>query len=175
MVVTPPIFTPMHREEASYQTPTHQELVRKFARNFNFLGNLIPVGAIIYVEINKVGVPAPDENVWQLCNGDEITNVNSPLRSVGIIQRFTPNLLGKHPRSAMDPNLNTQGGTYSYDLSHSHGGATGANTPPAPNTLEQDGPRRVGPTHTHSISVDLKDVVLDFPAAVKYVPYMKIV
>lgn len=175
MVTTPAIFTPIHRNETDYQVPTHEELFRKIAQNFNFLGALIPVGTIVYVEINKIGVPAPNDSIWMLCDGSEITMSASPLRSIGLISRFVPNLIGKHPRCASAEDLNPAGGSYTYNLSHSHGGQTGNNTPPAPNTLEQDGERRVGNTHTHSISADLTNVVLDFPSTIKYVPYMKVV
>lgn len=172
-VTTPAIFTPIHREEATYKGPVHEELLRKIAQNFNFLGVLVPVGTIVYVEINKVGVVAPDESIWQICDGSEITNSNSPLRSQGLISRFVPDLLGKHPRCANVSNLNPEGGTYNYDFSHSH--TTGNNTPAAPNTLGEEGGRRVGNTHTHGIKSDLANQSFDFPAAIKFVPYMKIV
>ena len=172
MITTPPIFTPIHQEEITYQDSVNEETLRKIAQNFNFLGVLVPIGTIIYVEINKVGVVAPDESIWQLCDGSEITNSNSPLRSQGIISRFVPDLLGKHPRGAVLSNSNPQGGTYSYSFDHNH--STGNNSPAAPNTLDEEGGRRVGNTHTHGIKNDLAGLTFDFPAAIKYVPYMKI-
>lgn len=174
MITVPPILTPMHDSEVRLSGPVHEELVRKIAQNLNFLGNLIPIGTIVFVEINKIGVTAPDESIWQLCDGSEITNASSPLRTVGLIQRFTPNLLGKHSRCSGDDSTNPTGGSYSYNFGHNHTGLTDINQPAPANAFEEDGPRRVGNTHVHGVSMDLTSLTFDFPKAVKYVPYMKI-
>lgn len=171
---TPPELTLMHQGEIDYQTPVHEEQIRKLIQNFNYLGVLIPVGTIIWFQLNQIGVNAPNASVWQLCDGSEITLPASPLKTIGINTRNVPNLLSKYPRPALNTTTNPTGGTQTYSVAHSHGGSTGGDDPGGSQQYEAGGNRRHRVSHTHSIDEDLGDVTVDAPAWVKLVPYMKI-
>ena len=120
----PSIFTEFDSNEVDLHVPGHEELLKKMAMNNNYLLNLMPVGAIIFVNGSQSGVTLPDINYWQLCDGSEITNPNSPIRTIGIFQRFTPNLFEKFPRGSNDTINNNSGGTHTHNLDHTH--STGA-------------------------------------------------
>jgi len=68
------------------------ELATELSSNVDAMNLLIPLGEIVPILVGIPGVPTPDANVFQLCDGSEITNANSPLRSIGGVQRFTPNM-----------------------------------------------------------------------------------
>jgi hypothetical protein len=172
----PPIFTPMHDSEINIDVPAHEEVMKKLIANFNFVGNLLPVGAVIFVNVNNVGVSIPNPNVWQECNGSKITHPDSPLRSVGVDEKFTPNLQNKYVRCATQT-LTTlpTGGNQSFDLEHDHLGGTGNDDPPGPDAYESSGDRRIRVTHSHSIDSDLQTTItVDAPAYMRLVAYMKI-
>jgi len=116
----PSIFTEYHSNEVDLHVPGHEELLKKMAMNNNFLLNLMPIGSIIYINATQIGVTLPNINYWQLCDGSEITNPNSPLRTIGIFNRFTPNFNEKYPRGANDIINNNSGGTNTHNLDHTH-------------------------------------------------------
>lgn len=173
-IVIPTILTPMHKNEIEDLVPVHEQLFQKLAANFNFLGHLYPIGAIIYLEVNTAGVAVPDTGIWQRCDGSKITHPDSPLKSIGHDERFVPNLIDKYLRCAGDENVNGLGGTQHFNFSHSHGGSTGGQDPWGPQEYEGDGDRRIQTGHGHEISGDLSERDIDYPAWVKFVAFMKI-
>ena len=174
-IVVPSVFTEFHNEELDLFNSANEEVLRKMVFNNNFLMNLLPVGSIMYIDVNKQGGDGvPDESVWQECNGSEITNPNSPLRSVGIFQRFTPDLRGKYPRGANTLTDNNSGGTHNHNLNHAHGGNTGGGGGGGTG-LEDKGDRRHAVFHTHSISSQFNNpTFIEAPAFVYFIAYMKI-
>lgn len=175
--VTPVVFTPIHDEEANVQASFNEQTVKKIIRNINFLGQLVPLGTIHTVNINQVGVSPLDPNVWQLCDGSEITNSASPLRTIGFLQNFVPNIDEKYIKAAATTSGNGQSGTWDYPVGHSHGGNTGDRSPGSPIAYQEDegdGVRRIGGGHTHSISGALGTITIDHPQWLKVAAYMKI-
>lgn len=171
----PPIYTAMHQGEIKDGVPVHEQAMRKLVANFNFFGKLMPVGVIIFVQVNQVGVTVPDSNVWQLCDGSKITHPDSPIRSIGADEKFTPNLSGKYPRCANDQLANAVGGTQTFALAHDHNGITGQDFPLPPVLYQAGGDRRHRTRHQHPISSDLGSTTVDYPKYLKYVAYLKIV
>lgn len=173
-IIIPTIFTEYHNEELDLLTPGNEELMKKMALNNNFLMNLLSLGAILYIDINKPGgIGIPSTTVFQECDGSEITNPNSPLRSVGIFQRFTPDLRGKYPRGANSDFENSSGGTHNHNLTHTHstGTAGGAGT-----GLENKGDRRHAVSHNHVIfSQFANPTFIESPKFVYLIAYMKII
>ena len=177
MIVTPAVFTPIHDEEASVEASFNEQTVKKIIRNINFLGDLVPLGTILTANINQVGAAPLDPNVWQLCDGSEITNSNSPLRTIGFIQNFVPNIDEKYIKAAPATTGNAQAGTWTFPVGHDHGGNTGDRNPSSPIAYEKDegnGVRRIGGSHTHSIGSALGNINIDFPKWLKVAAYMKI-
>lgn len=123
-VTVPAIFTPITDVEVTYKHSVSEETVRKMIQNTNLLGTLSPIGSIRMLQFNQNGAQSPDPTLMQLCNGSEILDPNSPLRTMGITQHFTPNLIGLYPRGAADEVSNNTGGFATIDLSHAHGGST---------------------------------------------------
>lgn len=179
-IVTPPILTKLHDAEIDYLTPVQEQALQKLIQNMNFLGSLIAIGSIIYVNTGQPGVAIPDPDLWQICDGTEILNPFSPLASIGIETRFTPDLRNKFARCALDADVNGTGGNNVYDAEHSHGGETGETTP-SPNVYWEGGlfgphDRRKGDTHKHDLTTALTDeITVDYPAHLKVNAYMKIV
>ena len=146
MITTPPVYSPVHKEEVDYKNPTTEEAIKKIIANNNFLLDLSPIGTIIFINTNQYGGGQPNFALWQICDGSEITNPNSPIRSIGLNQRFTPNLKDRYLKGANASNLNPTGGSQLHNLAHGH--STGG--PSAEGGGMQDkGDRRRRETHDH--------------------------
>ena len=103
------------------------ELAEAMRKNIDFLRSVCAIGEIAPIMVNIPGVPTPNPNYWQECDGSEIINENSPLRSQGAIQRFTPNMIDRYIliTPAGGQIAGQQGGYNStYAFSHNHGGRT---------------------------------------------------
>jgi hypothetical protein len=175
-VTTPPIFTPVHDEEIQFNIPAHEEVLRKLIQNYNFLANTIPVGTIIWVDISRPGVQIPDPNLWQICDGSQINNPDSPIATVGIHINNTPNLKNKLAMSANARRANPSAGLQTFNVLHNHGGATGNQNPPGLQVYDTTDNRRYQDIHTHTISDDLSaTLVVNFPYCFTTIAYMKIV
>jgi hypothetical protein len=178
-VVIPSIFTPVHDEETQKHTSTNEESVRKIIHDTNYLSNLLPLGQIIQIQINQVGVPVVDSNVWQLCDGSEIVNPLSLLRTIGINQRFTPDFPDTFIRGAPATTGNASGGSQFFPLDHGHFGGTGFDSPSGSVVYEEDGDpgaRRYRESHGHGMveGYRIGNITIDFPKWFKVAPFMKI-
>ena len=172
-IITPPVYTPVHVEETNYLQPNNEETFKKLIRNNNFLQDLAPVGTIIFVNSNQLGGGQPNSLYWQVCNGSEITNPNSPLRSIGLNLRFTPDLRDRYARGALLSNTNPTGGSHNHNLSHQH--TTGTASADG-GGLRKKGDRRRRNPHTHILNTQYNNpTVVEAPAYVYYIAYMKIV
>jgi hypothetical protein len=172
-IVIPPVYTPVHLEETDYKSSITQEVIRKLIHNSNFLQDLAPVGTIIFVNTNQLGGGQPNSAFWQLCDGSEITNPQSPLRSVGLNLRRTPDLKDLYPRGAEFSNTNPTAGSHNHNLSHSHstGGASADG-----GGLKKKGDRRRRNPHSHALAAQYNNpIVIEAPAYLYVVAYMKIV
>jgi len=104
-----------------------QELATTIHYNSLLLNTIIPIGSVIPIMTNIPGVPAPDLNIFQECDGSEITNENSPLRSIGGENRYVPNLIEHYLRVPSTFGLSGQNGGVNDStlFAHNHGGVTG--------------------------------------------------
>jgi hypothetical protein len=133
-----------------------QELAAALKLNIDFLQNLCAIGQVAPILTGIVGVPLPDANIWQLCDGSEIVNENSPLRSQGASQHFTPNMTNRFqmmvkPGGQSAGTLGGENNTYAFK--HNHGGYTGSVG------SNQDGNhshslREAAFSHNHTIAYD---------------------
>lgn len=173
MIVTPPINTPIHDIETDYNSPINEETLHKLIYNNNWLLDLRPVGSIVFINTNQFGASTPDSAVYQICDGSEITHPNSPIRSFGLNQRFTPDLRGKYPRGANNWTTNPSGGTWDHNVAHAH--STGGYSTIGNTITANKGNRRRRDQHTHSIGSALTSpLTVETPAYIVYNAYMKI-
>lgn len=172
-IIVPPIFTPIVEEEVHYPHTVSEEVVRKLAHNMNLLGKLCPLGSIRAIQLNQHGVQAPDPILLQLCDGSEITNPISPLRTVGLAQKFTPNMTGRMVRGAPDTVSNNFGGNFTIDLSHDHNGNTGLS---GGSIKGEEGDEKTSrQNHRHPIVTDMSNVEPVNPCSQLLAFYMKVV
>lgn len=171
---TPPVFTPIHIEEAKALSCANEESLKKLIRNINFLMDLVPVGKVMIFNPNQRGATIPSGSIFQYCNGDSITHPDSPIRTIGVAERHVPNAQGRVLRMAPNLSTNPMGGNQTYDFKHNHGGNTmggGA----GPFVFQAGGNRRYLPDHSHSISDDLNERTINYPRCFLAGAYMKIV
>ena len=174
---TPSQYTGVHEEEVIQSGDQLQsfteETYLKMAQNNNWLIDLRPIGTIMFINVNQLGGGAPSPLIWQECNGSEIVNSDSPLRSIGLNTNFTPDLRDRYLKCHTGEVGNPQLGSQDHDLAHNH--ATGA--PSAVGSgLENKGDRRHRVSHTHAVAVQYNNpTVFDSPAFVNMIAYMKVV
>lgn len=174
-VVKPVMFTTIHDEEVSLNRPSQEELLRKFFQNLNMLSELAIIGSIEAFALNQPGVESPDASVFQLSDGSEITDPDSPLKTVGITNRFTPDMRSRYLRAA-DASTNAgneAGGDATVNLSHSHGGTTGVHSAGLAGEEGNDDVA-VSQHHAHPINADLNSAEPLDPAYQQVAFYLKI-
>lgn len=148
MITIPVLFTPISLNETKKESSGNEETISKMIQNTNWLLELRPIGSILLINTNQFGVEAPDSNVFQYCDGSEITHPSSPLRSVGLNTRFTPDLRGKFPRCSNNYETNETGGSWEHQFSHSHSVGTQTNYGSG---VDKKGARQQEPPHSHGI------------------------
>ena len=150
-----------------------QELATLIKGNIDYIQKSIPIGSIKPIMVNIPGVAAPDPNIWQECNGSEITNPNSPLRSTGSQQRFTPNMVDRYIRGATTPGESgSSAGSNNTTMSHNHTGVTEGHV--SPENDDDGGARNVQWVHVHGIASDLTTPISMEPAFMIVKFFMKI-
>lgn len=176
-VKKPDVFTEFNLNEVDLETPVFEETILKMAANNNLLLELLPVGSIMYLNDNQNGGGTPDPDVWQYCDGSEITNPNSPIRSIGIFQNFVPDLRDKYPRGANDEDNNSTGGSYNHSLAHSHGiGVAGGGGAGLDQETKGPGDRRHGVPHSHGLQSNFASpTVIESPKFFLFNAYMKVI
>lgn len=150
-----------------------QELATQIKNNVDYIQRSIPMGQIMPIMVGIPGVPAPNPDIWQECNGSEITNVNSPMRSTGNIQRFTPDMRSKYIRAVtVVGESGSSAGANAQNMAHSHGGMTGVHT--TPENADSGSARNVSFGHAHPISSSLTTPIAMEPAYYTVKFFMKI-
>lgn len=173
-VVYPNAFPTLNDEEFSAERPVSTLAARKLARAVNMLSQLVIPGQIRAFALNQNGVGDPAANgQFQYSDGGEITNPNSPLKTVGVTHRFTPDMKDRFVRGANagTNSGNEAGGTASVDLTHAHG--TGGVDPGRGGDGEEGDEQLSGQEHSHGVNNDLAVTPTD-PAHVKVVFFLKI-
>jgi hypothetical protein len=160
---------------ATFGAVVSQELATQIKQNVDYLQKSIPIGMICPIMVHITGISLPDPNYWQLCDGSEITNPNSPCRSTATTHRFTPNLTESFIRvfNATTAESGSFGGqNQTTAFSHNHSGNTGIHSPPEGAASNRNIYNVAD--HSHPIAADLTlDVDMQPPYyTVKY--YMKI-
>ena len=155
-----------------FGTIMSNELATLLYNNTLWLDAMMPLGTVVPIMTNIPGVPPVDLNVWQECNGAEILNENSPLRSIGGNQYFTPDMTDRYirvPTAFGESGL--QGGVNTYDFAHNHTGYTEYMINPA--GMDHSDAVRAHDRHRHTLPGDLSVINTEPPFyTVKF--YMRI-
>lgn len=159
--------------EIDFGTSIASSIWRKVVDNYQWVEKSVPVGFILffYGEITEAdGTPKdpPNPDIWGYCDGSIINDPDSPLNGQAL-----PNLIDLFPKGS--DTIGTLGGQSTIDISHSHGGATGAtdDTTKPFFTADNGNDRREGSLHTHSMNTKWPT---DEPIIPKYFsvqPYMR--
>lgn len=182
MIITPSVYTPIHKEEYEYKRSVTEETVKKIVQNVNWCIDFAPVGTIIYIPVNAPGVDQPNEYFWQICDGGEITNPASPLRSNPLtpeVKRYTPDLRNCYVQVSVNTcevvNITTPSvdGSQHHAIGHTHGGTGVSGSGPG---LDTDPERLSGGAHTHGIPMSFSSSHhIDAPAYLYVTGYLKVV
>ena len=134
------------------------QLAEEFKDGLDFLDLFIPVGEIVPILTDIPNVPAPDPNIFQECDGSEITNPGSSLRSVGDDFRFVPDLRERYVKIPQIFGQSGQsGGVNNLNfLRHRHAGVTG-NFRAGEGTDNSNKRPDPAPIHNHNIEFSFDD------------------
>lgn len=176
---TPPIYTAVHQEEILIEDndlqSLNEETYRKIGQNNNWLIDLRPIGSIIFTNDNQPGGGTPDPRIWKECDGSEIVNPESPLRSIGVNQNTVPNFKKRFLRFSSDSTTNPVGGTNEHNLSHNHS-TGGPSSSGGGIEKDDDDDRRRRVSHGHAIATQYSNpTTIDSPDAFYCNAYMKVV
>lgn len=146
-------FNKLDSDDFQYGDVISFERSTDLKENIDLLSIAVPIGEIVPIMVGIPGVPTPDSNIWQECNGAEIINQNSPLRSIGDQQKFVPDMRNRYIKV---PQIFGQSGlaggiNESYIFRHNHGGITGAHNAPEDGDSSND-QFRTTTRHTHTIA-----------------------
>lgn len=136
------------------------EVKTSLKNTIDFLSAMVAIGEIAPIMTNIPGVPTPDPNIWQECNGSEITNENSPLRTVGATINTTPDMREHYIKVPLIFGTSgvPGGENDTYLFRHDHGGLSGGHVAPDDVDSGNDLDEAVG-THYHTISYDFNFLV----------------
>lgn len=142
--------------------------------NIDFMSAFCPVGNIVPILVGMTGVPTPDSNIWQECDGSEIVNENSPLRSQGGSPRYTPNMIDKYLRVPTNFGLSGNQGGVNATLvfKHNHGGTT--NTVSTGGDVDSGHNKRHTKNHSHKINTSFSNPINIEPPFYTVKFYMRI-
>jgi len=153
-------FNKIDNSDLSFGDVVSYEVATDFKENIDLLTLMVPVGEIFPIMVGIVGVAYPDSNIFQECNGSEIVNANSPLRSIGGQKRYTPNMIDRYIKvpTAFGESGNVGGFNNSWIFRHNHAGLTGTVTSPEDGdaSSSQD---MTAMSHNHTISYDFDHAV----------------
>jgi hypothetical protein len=144
-------FTPLDDALTTEGNLVSVETFTAIANGLAYLQDSMPVGTEVVVLTGFPGVPTPNPQIWQLCDGSLVTNQNSPLRNQNTPNRASTGFLH---RGAAAGQVGLTGGTNTKDFTHAHGGLTGVFTP-RPNNLDEEDVFNEGIAHAHGIFQDL--------------------
>lgn len=171
--VVPNQYTQIVDAEVSEERPIAEETVRKIAQDVNMLRQLVPVASIRGIQIGFGGLALPNSTIWQVCDGGEITDPDSPLNTD--LTQNTPDMQNRFVRGADDGTTagSEAGGAAVVALNHTH--VIGNHTAQFPLTLDNNNVRDgIKHVHSHPLQEDLPEEATLDPKNVQVVFFLKI-
>lgn len=158
------------------------EVFTAIAQSLNTLMDQMPIGTMVPIWFGIPGVPAPDPNIWELCDGHSVANQQSPIRNQSTPDYTRGNVGPQGPFMKGAPSIgqagngngsgNYGGNHYPPWLAHNHGGTQ----PYVAGTNDSDGNTWFTwiPEHSHGIDTDLVNPLL-LPVNVTIKIYIKVI
>lgn len=145
-------FTKIDADDLKFGDVVSYEVGTALKENIDLLSLVVPVGEVVPIMVGMPGIPTPDSNMWQECDGSEITNENSPLRTVGDQVHNVPDLREKYIQVPQIFGESGQVGGYNdnYIFRHNHAGVTAAHLAPQ-DADASNSQHRVDTLHSHTI------------------------
>ena len=161
-------------EQSEFGDLVSFELSTLLKLNIDFMQAFCPVGQVVPIMVGIVGVPLPDSNFWQECNGSEIINPNSPLRTQGPIINYVPNLIDKFVRMPISFGQSGVNAGFNSTIlfKHDHGGVTSVADPG--NDIDDGSTVQDAVSHSHTVSMDFPNPVNMEPPFYTVKFYMRI-
>ena len=113
-VQTPASPIKLNDNQLDFGSTVAEATMKQIGQNVNQLIDSTPIGTIVAFAVNLNGVSLPNSDIWQLCDGSEITQADSPMRSQGIITNFTPDLTDRFIRGSSIGNQNQFAGADAF-------------------------------------------------------------
>lgn len=147
-------FLQLDDDYAKYGEIVSVELLQSIRTALDYINAALPVGDVFPIMTNIPGVTI-NPKILQECNGSEITDPDSPLRSLPSSPRFTPNLVDRYIKFPATIGVvgNSGGQNTRSDLGHSHGGQTGIHD--FSDDSDTDTDRFAATGHLHGMNSDL--------------------
>lgn len=174
MIVRPVVYSDCFEEEFAENATVSEDTVKKLIHNTNLLRALMPIGLLKAVHFNIPGSRIPPESIFQICDGAEITDPNSPLN--GSSTQNTPDMEDRLVRGGSDDTElgNEAGGNATADLTHTH--ATGNYVSAGGNNILAEGDNHFSawPSHHHGNLTNGLSTISLYPRHLKVAFFLKI-
>ncbi len=130
-IQTPNFGTKLNDLQLDFGSALAEATFKTMGQDINYLIDSVPVGAIVAFAVNLTGVSIPNANLYQLCDGSEIVHPDSPLRTIGLSVKFTPDLRNRFLYGSDAAGQNAFGGsaTTPVDFGDPGSGSTGGLDP----------------------------------------------
>jgi hypothetical protein len=117
-ITRPPALNELHVEDFDQNQPVTEDTIRKLIQNMNMLRALSPIGMVKAYHVEIPGVKLPDINLYNLCDGSNITASESPLFGFGATP--TPDMRDKFFCGKPAGGGPATGGNATLALEHTH-------------------------------------------------------
>ena len=137
--------------ECDFGTSISKYLWNKVINNHAWVERNIPIGFIMYFHgsrtfANGNPITPPNSDIWVLCNGDLISDIDSPLNG-----QATPDMRNLFLKGSST--IGQLGGQDTINIAHSHSGITGiTNDRHVIDTADNGGDANTGAPHYHTIN-----------------------
>lgn len=163
----------IYAHESDFGTSAARYLWQKMINNHAFVEKSFPIGFVLSFYASQTfpdgtRIQDPNPEIWQLLNGSTVNDPDSPLNGVVL-----PDFRDLFLKGATQQGI--QGGQYTINISHSHGGQTGVtddreSTPYADSGNDYN----TGSPHTHSMSSAWSSAENVIPPYIELQMYMRI-
>ena len=159
--------------ECDFGTSAARFLWMKMINNHQYVEKCFPIGFVLFFYASQtnasgVRVPTPNPEIWALLDGHVVNDPDSPLHGITL----------PDPRGRFLKGHNIQGltgGQSTINITHNHGGATGATDDRQPDfQADGGGDYNTGATHTHAMSSAWSSAEPVIPPYVEIQMYMRI-
>lgn len=157
--------------EADFGSTIARQIYKNIMDNIYFTLENFPLGTIkLFYQAQTLTdgvtlIDPPNPDIWIKCDGEIIADPNSILN--GLATPILDDKFLKHTTQDLE------GGQYTIDLRHNHGGWTGYESDGGANSADGGGGAWRPSYHRHSIPTSGKSAEPVIPPYVTFIPYMR--